>query len=126
MKKFAFISILLIAFGLVTATFAQSQVQSGKWSVNSSTSGYTLNKNEGDRSITVQVNFAVPFDEKPDVILGVTQLDAGTQTNIRYNVSPISISRDGFVVNIATWSDAKIFAISGYWMAHARMSSDRY
>ncbi|GBD87717.1 H-type lectin domain protein [bacterium BMS3Abin03] len=126
MKKLVFISILFIAFGLVTSVFAQEQVQSGKWSVNTSTAGYTLDKNEGERSVNVQINFDVPFDEKPDVILGVTLVDAGVKTNIRYNVSPMSISRDGFVIKIATWSDANIYGIGGYWMAHAKEKADKY
>ncbi len=120
MKKLALISALLITFGLIGTSFAQVQVQSGTWSANYQTSGYTLDKNEGDRSVTIQVDFPEPFDQKPDIVLGVTMLDASTQTNIRYNVSPMSVSRDGFSIKIATWSDAKIFSISGYWMAHAK------
>jgi len=126
MRKLALISIVFIAFGLVTTAFAQEQVQSGRWSVNTNTAGYTLDKHEGERSVTVQVNFAVPFDEKPDVVLGVTLVDAATKTNIRYNVSPMSVSRDGFVIKIATWSDATIYGIGGYWMAHAKKNTNRY
>jgi hypothetical protein len=51
-------------------------------------------------------------------------LDATTQTNIRYNVSPISISRDGFTIKVATWSDSKLYGIGGYWIAHAKMGMD--
>ncbi len=74
----------------------------------------------GDRSMTIDVSFAVPFDEKPDIILGVTMTDATTQTNTRYSVSPMSISRDGFTIKVATWSDSKVYGIGGYWMAHAK------
>ena len=120
MKKIALISILFVSFALISTSFAQEDVLSGKWSVNTSTAGYTLDKNTGDRTVTIQVNFDKPFDTKPDVILGVTMLDAAAQENIRYNVAPMSVSRDGFVVKIATWAGAKIFAISGYWLAHAK------
>jgi len=120
MKKLFFISSLLLVFGLTTLSFAQAQVESDKWRVMSSDYGYTLDENEGDRSMTIDVSFDVPFDEKPDVILGVTLIDATTQTNVRYSVSPMSISRDGFTIKIGTWSDSKIYGIGGYWIAHAK------
>jgi len=120
MKKLFFILSLLLVFALTTLSFAQAQVESGKWGVNTSNTGYTLDENAGDRSMTIDVSFDVPFDEKPDIILGVTMMDATTQTNIRYSVSPMSISRDGFTIKIATWSDSKVFGIGGYWIAHAK------
>jgi len=120
MKKLFFISSLLLIFGLTTLSFAQAQVESGKWNVSTSKTGYTLDENAGDRSMTIDVNFVYPFDEKPDIILGVTVLDATTQTNIRYKVTPMAISRDGFTIKIATWSDSKVYGIGGYWIAHAK------
>ena len=122
MKKLFFISSLLLIFGLTTLSFAQAQVESGKWSVTTSSTGYTLDENSGDRSMTIDVSFAVPFDRKPEIIIGVTMLDATTQTNIRYNVSPMSVSRDGFTIEVATWSESKIYGIGGYWIAHANKS----
>lgn len=120
MKKLFFISSLLLVFGLTTLSFAQAQVESGGWNVSTSNTGYTLDENSGERSMTVDVVFDVPFDEKPDIVLGVTHVDATTQTNIRYNVIPRAISRDGFTIKISTWSDSKIYGIGGYWMAHAK------
>jgi H-type lectin domain len=122
MKKLFFISSILLVFGLTTLSFAQAQVESGKWNVSTSNTGYTLDENSGERSMTVDVSFAVPFDEKPDIVLGVTQVDGSTQTNIRYNVTTMSVSRDGFTIKISTWSDSKIYGIGGYWMAHANKS----
>lgn len=119
MKKVFFISSLLLVFGLTTLSFAQVQVESGNWRVITSDYSYTLDENTGDRSMTMDVSFAVPFDEKPDIILGVTMFDATTQANVRYNVTPMSISRDGFTIKIGTWADSKIYGIGGYWIAHA-------
>jgi hypothetical protein len=126
MKKLFFILSLLLVFGLTTLSFAQAQVESGKWGVSTSNTGYTLDENAGDRSMTIDVSFTEPFDEKPDIILGVTMMDATTQTNIRYSVSTMSVSRDGFTIKVATWSDSKIYGLSGYWIAHAKkhMSKD--
>lgn len=124
MKKLFFISSLLLVFGLTTLSFAQAQVESGKWGVSTSNTGYTLDANSGDRSMTIDVSFATPFDEKPDIVICVAKVDATTQTNIRYSVSPMSVSRDGFTIKISTWSDSKIYGIGGYWMAHANMGMD--
>ena len=125
MKKIFCISSILLVFALTTLSFAQAQVESGKWSVNTTKTGYTLNGNIGDRSMTIDVSFAVSFDVKPDIIIGVTMLDATTQTNIRYNVSPLSVSRDGFTIKVATWSDSKIFGIGGFWIAHAQERAEK-
>jgi hypothetical protein len=101
-----------------TPVFAQSGVQSGKFTVNSSTSGFNLDKNSGDRSVTVEINFPKPFDVKPSVVLSVTSIDADKDTNLRYNIEAVSVSRDGFIVKVSTWSDTKIHGISGQWIAH--------
>ena len=125
MKNIIFISSILLVFALTTLSFAQAQVQSGKWGVNTSTKGYTLNENTGDRSMTIEVSFAVPFEVKPEIIIGVTMLDATTQTNIRYNVTPRSVSRDGFTIKVATWSESRIFGIGGFWIAHAQEKAEQ-
>ncbi len=120
MKKVFFISSLLLVFGLSTLSFAQAQVESGKWGVSTSNTGYTLDENAGDRNMIIDVSFDVPFDEKPDIFLGVSMFDATTQVNVRYNVIPMSISRDGFTIKIGTWADSKIYGIGGFWIAHAK------
>ena len=118
MKKLFFISSLLLIFGLTTFSFAQAQIESGTWGANTSTSGYTLDKNSGDRNVLVEVAFDTPFEVKPNVVLGITMLDASAGSNVRYSVSTMSVSRDGFTIKIATWSETKIYGISGSWVAH--------
>jgi H-type lectin domain len=119
MKKLVLTSALLFLLAFTASTFAQSQVESGTFGVNSKTPNYTLNKNSGDRSVTVEVNFTKPFESKPDVVLSVTQMDANTSSNLRYDVEPVSISRDGFTIKITTWADCTINSIRGTWLAHA-------
>ena len=124
MKKIFFISSILLVFALTTISFAQAQVESGNWSVNTSSKGYTLNENTGERSMTIDVSFDSPFEVKPDIIIGVTMLDANTKTNIRYNVSHMSVSRDGFTIKVSTWADSKISGIGGFWIAHAKEKAE--
>jgi len=119
MKKLFLFSSLLLILGLTAISFAQNQVASGTWGINTSTTDYTLATNEGERSMTVNVSFAEPFDMKPDVVVGVTMLDASNQTMIRYSVTPMAISRDGFSIKVATWGDTQLMGIKGFWLAHA-------
>ncbi|MGD8307428.1 MAG: H-type lectin domain-containing protein [Ignavibacteria bacterium] len=120
MKKSLIFTSFLLIFGLSTFSLAQTQVESGTWNVNSSFSGYTLDKNQGDRNVLIDINFEEPFDRKPDIVIAVTTIDASNQVNTRFSVKPMSVSRDGFTIKVFTWSDAKIFGIGGYWMAHAK------
>lgn len=113
---------LLLTLGLFlmvsAVAFSQAQVLSGTWGASKTTEGYTLAENSGDRSVTISVNFLEPFENKPDVILGVTLLDATSDKNVRYKVETLSVSRDAMTIKISTWADTKIFGISGYWLAH--------
>lgn len=103
--------------------FSQSQVLSGVWGGNSETKYYTLHENSGERKFTVEVNFLKPFENKPDVVCGITMIDVDKNTAVKYAVKPISISRDGFTVEVKTWSDTKVLSVSGFWVAHAEVST---
>lgn len=117
MKRLFLISTLFL---LVSAfAFSQTQVLSGTWGASSDTKSYTLNQNSGDRTITIQVNFLKPFENKPDVVCGISSIDVDKSTAVRYAVKPISVSRDGFTVEVKTWGDTKINSVTGFWMAHA-------
>ena len=117
MKRFFLISTLFL---LVSAfAFGQAQVLSGTWGASADSKGYTLNSNSGDRTITVQVNFLNPFENKPSVVCGISSIDVDKSTAVRYAVKPISVSRDGFTVEVKTWGDTKINSVTGFWVAHA-------
>jgi hypothetical protein len=110
----------LFLFFLISAPLSAQEMQSSSWSVNQSIAAYSLDKNEGERTMTIDVDFETPFTEKPQIILSVTQVDSDKESNVRFNVEAISISRDGFTLRVRTWSDSKLFSISGYWLATAQ------
>jgi hypothetical protein len=114
--------ILTLGLFLIVSAVAlsQSQVLSGTWGGNSETKSYTLHQNTGDRKYTIEVTFLNPFENKPDVVVGVTSLDIDKTTAVKYAVKPISISRDGFTVEVKTWGDTKINSITGFWVAHSK------
>lgn len=109
----------LILFLYVSPNFySQSKMQTGSWSVSPSLADYSLHDNNGERSMTIEIKFKDSFKQKPNVFLSATQIDADKETNVRYSVEAISISRDGFTLKVKTWADSKIFSISGNWLAH--------
>ncbi|MCK9210702.1 MAG: H-type lectin domain-containing protein [Ignavibacteriaceae bacterium] len=111
---------IVLAFFLSTIFLqAQTQLQSGSFNFNSSVPGYTLDKNIGERSTTIEVTFDKPFDKKPKVVLSTVMIDAETKSNLRYRVEAYPISRDGFMIKLTTWGDTKIFGLNGNWLAHA-------
>jgi hypothetical protein len=118
---------LLLTLGLFlmvsAVAFSQAQVLSGTWGASTDTKSYTLNANSGERIITIQVNFLKPFENKPDVVVGMSSIDVDKSTAVKYSVRPISVSRDGFTVEVKTWGDTKIYSITGFWVAHAEMES---
>ena len=119
MRKIIGSIFLILLFVLSTFSFAQTQVESGNWGISASTPNYTLNKNEGDRSVIINVSFDVPFEVKPEIVVSVTMLDASDKTALRYDVQTMSISRDGFSIKVVTWGNTQINGIKGTWLAHA-------
>lgn len=112
-------STLFLSLILFVSVQAQMKIQSGSWSVNQSVPGFALDKNNGERTLTIEVRFITPFVKKPRVFLSIVQIDASNETNLRYNIEPSSISRDGFTIKVTTWSDSKIFSMSGYWFGYS-------
>lgn len=109
--------ILLLVLLITSDFYPQSKIQSGVWSVSPSLADYSLDSNNGERSMIIEIRFKNPFRQKPNIFISVSQIDSDKQTNVRYNVEAISVSRDGFTLKVKTWADSKIFSLSGYWLA---------
>lgn len=110
-------STFLFLFIIFSIYSSAQTMHSSSWSVNQSLAAYSLDKNDGERTMTIDIDFETSFIVKPQIFLSVTQIDSDKESNVRYNVEAISISRDGFTLKVRTWSDSKIFSISGYWLA---------
>jgi hypothetical protein len=95
-------------------------MQSSSWSINQTLEGFSLDKNIGERTMTIDIKFENPFNKKPQIVLSVTQIDSDKDSNCRYNVEAISISRDGFTLKVHTWGDSKLFSVSGYWVGFTK------
>jgi hypothetical protein len=112
-----FCTILLNAQSQTPAP-VQTQIQSGNFAFNATVEGYTLDKNVGERSTSIEITFAKPFEKKPKIVLTVCMFDGDTKSNVRYKIEPYSISRDGFMIRATTWSESKIYELRGNWIAH--------
>ena len=117
MLKIGYLSLILLFVFLSQSILAQKEFKSGSWSINQSIAAYSLDKNNGDRNMTLEIKFDKPFQKKPHILLSISQLDADKDSNIRYEAEALSISKDGFTLQVHTWSDSRIFSISGYWLA---------
>ena len=107
-----------LLFALASTATAQ-MMQTGKFSVDRTVANYSLDQGNGDRTVTVEVNFEKPFETRPVVMLSVTFLDASKDANTRFEVKTLTVSRDGFVIQVRTWADTKIHALGGSWIAEA-------
>lgn len=113
------ISFLTLAFilSLCTLSYAQT-VEDGKFLLNKKNhSNYTLNKNEGERVITLEVKFNNSFPSKPKVIVAINTVDADKNHNVRYSAEALFASTEGFILKVKTWGNSKILSIGGQWLA---------
>jgi hypothetical protein len=114
--KNVYAHILISLFVLASISLNAQTIQSSSWSANQSIEGYSLDKNNGERSIFLDIKFEKPFNKKPQIFLSVTQIDSDKESNLRFNIEAISISRDGFTIRVQTWADSRVFSVSGYWI----------
>ncbi|MBN1639083.1 MAG: OmpA family protein [Ignavibacteriales bacterium] len=115
MKLKVFSSLLFIF--LLLSSLSNGQVLTGNYYVDSNTPGYTLHQGDGDRIFDYEVVFDKPFDEAPTVYVTVTLIDEIDNSKMRYHVVPKGITRDGFIVEVKVWSDTRINAFGGQWIA---------
>ncbi len=113
MKK---LIVAVLFFALATIASAQS-FQTGEFSADVKSAGWSLHEGENNRSYDIDVSFKKSFEVIPKIILSVTKADCDVQDNIRYKVEARSISRDGFTIKISTWAASKVFGIDGSWLA---------
>lgn len=119
MKKLNVVGLVLILAIAMSSIAAAQEIQTGTFSYNGSTAEFTLHKGNGDRVYSAEINFEKPFTVKPTVIVSLNTIDANKNANFRVEAKATSISRDGFTIQIKTWSDSQINLVGGSWIAIA-------
>jgi hypothetical protein len=115
--KLTHIFIALAVIAMLAGVLNAQTIQSGTFKASESTPNYTLAAGTGDRMVEIDVKFDKPFTSKPQIILSLTTVDGAKESNLRYNIQADAVTRDGFTIQLKTWSDTKIFMLGGTWLA---------
>lgn len=115
MKQRLYSLIILFVFWAGSISFSQTYI--GTWAAKENIGSYNLHQGSGERMTTFSVKFPQPFEKTPEILLSVTQVDASSKTNVRYNVEVMHVDTDGFKIKIRTWADTQLYSISGFWLA---------
>ena len=79
---------------------------------------------DGDRMVKEKITFISAFAETPCVTLGLTGMDAAHDQNLRYALQAVDITKEGFVINFATWGDTHIARVTTSWQAIGKAKLD--
>jgi len=92
-------------------------IKSGMGGSDYNQSGFELNR-PGGRPLTQHVDLkGAGFTKSPNVILGLTHIDATANRNTRINIHAENISPDGFDVIASVWSDSSLAGVQWNWVA---------
>ncbi|XP_061180467.1 uncharacterized protein LOC133189041 [Saccostrea echinata] len=95
-------------------TSLQHQINRNKCQSGLVKSSYTTKPNMvSDKS----VRFARPFQNKPNVVFGLSVFDSSSKTNARLNSYLIKLDRYGFTLRISAWGGTVMYQTHYFWMA---------
>jgi len=63
------------------------------------------------------VCFSSPFDALPVVHLGLTGFDLDQRDSNRLNLTATEITNTGFVAEISTWRETRVYSVTFSWLA---------
>jgi len=72
---------------------------------------------EEPRVFRYTIYFAQPFDAAPIVHLGLTGFDLDQRDSNRLTLRAVEISPAGFVAEIATWRETRVYSVAFSWLA---------
>lgn len=86
------------------------------------TEGWTLASAQTDstddaRAFRYTVHFDAPFDAPPVVHLGLTGFDLDQRDSNRLSLRATDITTSGFVAEVSTWRDTRVYSVEFSWLA---------
>ncbi|KAH6981604.1 hypothetical protein BKA56DRAFT_731119 [Ilyonectria sp. MPI-CAGE-AT-0026] len=72
----------------------------------------------GGNARSYRENFSRPFNKPPNVVAFISGFDSIKGRSVRIDVKASAIDRNGFTLDISTWSDSIIYQIAASWIAH--------
>lgn len=87
--------------------------------LSSELEGWTLldESKEQARRYDLAVAFERPFATPPVVQVAITALDTSNEANLRVRVRAVGVTMQGFVVEVETWFNSKVWAVDVSWLA---------
>ena len=90
--------------------------------VGTLTEGWTLATPPTDahdqiRVLRFAVYFSAPFETPPVVQIGLTGFDLDQRDASRLTLSTTEITATGFIAEIATWRETRVYSVAFSWLA---------
>jgi hypothetical protein len=87
--------------------------------LSSELEGWTLldESNEQLRQHRLAVAFERSFATPPVVQVAIAALDTSNEANLRVRVRAVSVTSRGFVIEVETWFNSKVWAVDVSWLA---------
>ncbi len=90
--------------------------------VGARTEGWTLatspdENHDQPRVFRFAIYFGAPFDAPPVVHLGLTGFDLDQRDASRLTLIATEITGTGFIAEIATWRETRIYSVAFNWLA---------
>jgi len=82
--------------------------------------GWHLNRGEGERISIFPVRFDHQFTVPPKVVASLCRIDADKNTNTRVSVDvkPEDVRGDGFDLLVGTWANSIVYGVTVTWIAY--------
>ncbi len=72
---------------------------------------------EDARVFRMSVHFAAAFEAPPVVQIALTGFDFDQRDSERLSLRAVDITATGFVAEISTWRDTRVYAVEFSWLA---------
>lgn len=105
--------------GTVTLCDAGAVFQSGVVTGDYRMPGWNLNTGTGERFFEFEVKFPTPFTRPPNVVVGLSDVDAAAPLRLDVEVmSPIEATR--FILRLRTWEVSVVSGVQVNWIAYTQ------
>ncbi len=100
-----------------------THVESGSWLARKESQEWQLtNVFSKRRRLAQPITFRQPFATTPDIVLGITRIDAG-QASAVVEISAQEPRQDGFLLVLETSSENRVRELQISWLAHGQPST---
>jgi hypothetical protein len=108
--------------GIMNSSLTPWKVLSGSLTLGHETEGWSLADHapwgeDSVRTFTLPVSFASGFADVPVVQMALTGFDIDQRHTARISTRATNITAEGFLAEITTWADTRVYAVELGWLA---------